>query len=204
MHPWFKFAGICSIVMAIVLLCVIFGGYSSLWRSQNRIRASKDLLTEACRKRQNLISKLDAFTDSSEFSQAAARLKSDARKADKILEQIILTDPLVEKDLIKALETSQTDLSSDLATLFSSLELKLPKEKLEKFITLRKEFSSAQDNIFVARKYFNKEVAYFNNRTAVFPVFLIARLFGFDEIKYTGISEDVFLSGEKTFSMSAS
>lgn len=204
MHPWFKFAGICSIVMAIVIFCVIFGGYSSLWRSQNRIKASKTLLTDNCQKRQALLPKLEAFTGSNDFSQTAKQLKSASQKADDILKYMISAEPPLEKELVSAFEISQTALSSNLAALFSSLEAKLPGEEKEKFLALKKEFSTAQDHIFVAKKRFNKEVAYFNNRTTVFPGFLIARLFGMDDIKYTGISKDKLLSGEKTFSTTAS
>lgn len=204
MHPWFKFAGICSIVMAIVIFCVIFGGYSSLWRSKNRIKASQNLMTDACLKRHALLPGLDAFTTSAEFSQASAQLKSAAEKADLILKQMISEEPPVEKELISAFETSQTALSSNLVELFASLEAKLPEAEMEKFSVLKKEFISIQDHIFVAKKRFNREAAYFNNRSNVFPGFLIARLFGMDHLVYIGISNDKLLSGEKTFTAAAS
>ena len=123
---------------------------------------------------------------------------------EDILKHVISTEPPVGKDLITAFETSQTALSLELVALFSSLESNLSKEEMEEYTALKKEFSSAQDHIFVAKKRFNKEVIYFNNRTAVFPGIIIAKLFKMDHLKYTGISKGKLLSGEKTFSATAS
>ncbi len=32
--PWLTFAGLCSVVFAIVVICVIFGSYTSMLRSK--------------------------------------------------------------------------------------------------------------------------------------------------------------------------
>jgi LemA protein len=194
-----KFTGLCGIVMAIILFCVVVGGYSSISRSQSRIKASKGFLTDACQKRQDLLPKLIKITNKTSQKDAIQKIEKSAQKADSILKEVISHDPPVEAHLIKEFEISQETVAKQLSALFNALEPKLNALDLKEFSALKNEFNSAQDYLFVTKKRYNSEVKYFNNRTKIFPGFLIAKMFGFNQLEYTGIAKDKFLSGEKTF-----
>lgn len=199
LNPWLKFAGICSVVMGIVLFCIIFGGYSSFLRSQNRIEASKALLTDACQKRFDLVPGLIEMIKKSRVKISIPEINRTTEKATVILQQVISHKTPMENELMKDFELSQTQLTFQVKEVLSQLEASVDKNSSEQFKALKNQFNTAQDNLFVIQKRYNKEVTYFNVRTRVFPGFLIAKLFGFNKIHYTGISKDLFLPAQKTF-----
>ncbi len=194
-----RLAAGCSVLMGIILFSVIAGGYSSFWRSQNRIETSTSFLTEDCQKRLNLLPELVEITKKSMAPSSLQAINQTAEKAGIILKQVISHKQPLEKNLIEEFEISQTKLTLALAQLFIHLQVSLDKDAVKQFSALRKKFHTAQDNLFVAWKRYNKEVKYFNTRTTVFPGFLIAKLFGFNKIKYTGISKEGFLPAQKIF-----
>ncbi|SDU60949.1 LemA family protein [Desulfobacula phenolica] len=204
LEPWLKFTGICSVVMAIIVFCVIFGGYSSFVRSQNRIEASKSLLTDACQKRLDIVPELVEIIKTSRIKTSIPSINQTAQKAAIILKQVIAHESAVENALIKDFELSQTQLTFHIKQTLSQLEALVDKNSSQyvssqQFSALKKQVDTTQDNLFVIQKRYNKEVAYFNLRTKVFPGFLIAKLFGFNKIHYTSISKDLFLPAQKTF-----
>ncbi len=204
MHPLIKLTGLCSILMAIILFCVIVGGYTSLSRSQARIQSSKSLLTDACQKRQDLLPKLIETISKTDQKDLAVQLGNSALKADAVLNQFISHEPPAEKHLVKEFEISQSALSQQLITIFTSLKPGKGPSPVQELSDLKKEFSAVQDYLFVVKKRYNNEVEYFNRRSNVFPGFIIAKIFGLDHIVYTEISKDKFLSGEKTYTRSKS
>ncbi|MCP4022033.1 MAG: LemA family protein [Desulfobacteraceae bacterium] len=198
-----KFATLCLIVLGIILFCVVFGGYSSLARSKSRIEASKNYLTDSCLKRQQLLPQLIELGRKSNPELSTAKINQAAEKADSILQEIAVQKTPIEDDLIKAFVISQTTLTRELISFLALLETSNKDTKNQMDAFLQKLFT-AQDNIFVIRKRYNKEVEYFNTRTSIFPGVLFAKLFGMSNLKYIGISRELFLSGEKTFGKKAS
>jgi len=204
MGNWLKLAAGCSVLMGIILFSVIMGGYSSFWRSQNRIKASMSLLTDICQKRLDLLPELLEITKKNMAPSSLPPINQTAEKASILLKQVISYQQPLEKNLIEEFEISQTKLTLELVQLFTQLQTSLDKNAVKQFSTLKKEFYTAQDNLFVAMKKYNKEVDYFNTRTTVFPVFLIAKLFGFNKIKYIDISKEGFLPAQETFDLKTS
>jgi LemA protein len=192
-RQWLKFAGMCSVVIGIVIFCVIFGGYSSLHRSQQRIEASKELVTNACQSKLDLLSQLLNSLKNSEYQKKIPDLKQTGKNTNKILRQVISQKTPLDKTLTLKFEASQEVLTSDLTKLFSQLDQSPDKSNAVGFQAHKKQFSVAQNNLFAAKITYNKEVTYFNTRTKIFPGFLIAKLFGFNKIKYFKLSENSFL-----------
>lgn len=202
--PWFKLAAICSIVLGIVLFCVVFGGYSSLLRSQNRINGSRTLLTEACSNQYQLAERLlNEYRDNA-TPGFSGNLAQCAKKVRITLEQFAGQSTPISSDLIHDLEISHTALSAELIKFIDQLDKNADSQQQEKLQQMKKALFTTQDSIFVAKKRYNKEVTYFNQRKTVFPLFIIARIFGFIDLTYYPLSDDVFLSGEKTFATWAS
>ena len=198
LNPWVKIAAICSVLMGIVLFCVIFGGYSSLYRAQNRIKASKEYLTNVCQVRLNFLPQLSDTIKTSEHKKTVAELQHIGENTQKALQQIISTKTPLNNALTLQLETSQQALTLHLANLFLQLDQSMDKDN-NPFQAIKKQLFLAQNTLFVSKRRYNKEITYFNTRTTAFPGVLIAKLFGFNKIKYFKLSEGSLLPADKVF-----
>ena len=114
-----KFIGFCSVFMAIVLFCVVMGGYSSFYRSKNRIEASREYVANACQNRMNLLPELIEMTKKNAAQLSMIKIDQASLNAAKILQLVILAEMPLENDLIKEFELSQTELTSQLIALFA-------------------------------------------------------------------------------------
>jgi len=199
-----NFFGFCFVFTGIILFCVILGGYSSFWRAQKRIETSRSLLTDACQKRLDLVPGLIEITKKSRMQQDEPVINQTAKKAQIILQQVISREGPVEIGLIKEFEISQSKLTFQLRDLFSQLEGSIDKNYSKQFADLKKLFFALQDELFVTGTSYNDEVNYFNMRITSFLPSLIAKLFGFNKMKYINISKDLFLPAKTTFSLKTS
>ncbi|MBC2704003.1 LemA family protein [Desulfobacula sp.] len=202
-HRLLQFAGFCSVFFGIVLFCVVLGGYTSFWRSQNRIEASKALLTDACQNRLDLLPELIEITKKNKMQAIGPEINQAAQKAMTILQKTITQETPLEKALIKEFEISQSKLTLQLKDLFTQLEGSSDKN-FQQFKAVRSLLFAAQDNLFVTKKRYNDEANYFNTRAAAFPTSLFAKLFRFNKMKYIEISKDLFLPANKVFAPSTS
>ena len=202
-HRLSQFAGFCFVFFGIVLFCVVLGGYTSFWRSQNRIEASKSLLTDACQNRLDLLPELIEMAKKSKTQTDRPGTNQTVQKAEKILQLAISQKTPLEKALIKEFEISQSKLTFQLKDLFTQLEGS-PEQNSQQFKALRNRVYKAQDNLFVARQKYNHEVNYFNTRSTAFLTSLFAKLFGFDKMEYIEISKDLLLPANEIFAPSTS
>ena len=193
------FFGFCSVFTVIILFCVLAGGYTSFWRSKNRIEGSKSLLTDACRKRLDLVPDLIEITPKNNPQNPLQQIDQIAQKAAKILPHVISQHTPLEKALIKDFEISQLQLTTHLKEVFIQLEASLDKKQSGQFSDIKNQFYSAQNNLFVAGQRYNDEVNYFNIRKEAFWTSFIANLFGFNKLNYINISTDLFLPAKVTF-----
>ena len=202
-HRLLQFAGFCFVFFGIVLFCVVLGGYTSFWRSQNRIEASKSLLTDACQKRLDLLPEFIEMAKKNKTQTDRPGTNQTVQKAEKILQLAISQKTPLEKALIKEFEISQSKLTFQLKDLFTQLEGS-PEQNSQQFKALRNRVYKAQDNLFVARQKYNHEVNYFNTRSTAFLTSLFAKLFGFDKMEYIEISKDLLLPANEIFAPSTS
>ena len=63
---WLQFVWFSLILVGIILTSVVFGGYSSLNRSEGRIEITKELLLDACQSRLDLLPQLLDYLQESE------------------------------------------------------------------------------------------------------------------------------------------
>ncbi len=197
-NPLMKVFAFCSVTAAIILFCVIFGGYTSFYRSQNRIEFSKKALVDSCRERLELLPALSAFMTKS-VPDSPLSMDQDLKKADALLMDVLQQSLPLEEQMTKDLETSQTELTAQIKEAFDLLKPVSDQESMEVFESLKLKFFKAQDNLYIAKDQYNYEVLYFNMRTRSFPVSLIAKLFKFDKIVYYPFSDQAFLPARKAF-----
>ncbi len=195
----FKFFGFCAVFMTIVLFCVAAGGYSSFTRSKNRIEKSKSFLTDACQERLELIPELISIANKTVEQSSMDRVNQLAEQAEKSLNTVISQKTPLAKDVITKFESTQTTLTDQLKTVFLQMESLPDKNQKQQFKTWKNKLYLAQNNLFVTKRKYNNEVAYFNARKSTFPPLLLAKLFGFDKLIYIEISQDVFLPAGETF-----
>ncbi len=194
-----RFIGFCLVTLGIILFCVVLGGYTSFWRAQNRIKASIEYLTDACKYRVDLLPEFVEMAKKTEPQASILVLNQTIEKTKSILQQVIPQKKPLENDLIKKLEISQEELTRQLKDLLPQLEISLDKKDSQQFKDFKKEFISLQDHLFVTRKRYNDEVDYFITRTIEFPSSVFAKLFGFNKLNYIKISKDVLLPYHMAF-----
>nr|NJM02457.1 LemA family protein [Desulfobacula sp.] len=181
--PLLKLLAPCSIAAAIVLFCIVFGGYTSFYRSQNRIEASKTALAESCRERRLLLPELSDFIERVN-PDTPAPMDPSLEKADTILRDILLQEGPLKEETTRQFESSQTDLTLRIKEILARFENVADPKSMEGFEPLKQKIYKSQDALYVAVDRYNYEVCYFNGRIKSFPVSLIAKLFGFHKIIY--------------------
>ena len=196
--PLLKFFAFCSIAAAIVLFCVIFGGYTSFYRSQNRIEDAKTALVESCQKRLLLLPELSSVLERVSPDMGPP-MDESLEKANALLRDVLQQKLPLEEEMTKEFESSQTDLTMRIKEIFVRLKDVSEPKSMEEFESLKQKFFKAQDNLYVAGDQYNYEVSYFNGRIKSFPVSLIAKLFGFHKIIYYPFSGQAFLPARKAF-----
>ena len=195
------------VFFGIILFCVIFGGYSSLYRAQNRARDAKFLVTAECQKQLNLlpelfamIRKADSFSnpdtsnpDTSNSNQATMDpVNLAALRIKTILARINSQKAPLEKKLILAFEQSQVHLSQEIIDLIMVQKKNEPLRSTQAFINLDKKFNDLEITVFYHIHQYNKEARYFNTRKAMFPGFLIAKLFKLEKTHIYELNAELF------------
>jgi hypothetical protein len=181
--PWLTFAGLCAVVLAIVLLCVIFGSYTSMLRSKNRINTGKDLMVTACMNQLDLIPKLVSKAPEAIPLQEISQIEENALQIQAILTRFQASDAPLDPDLVTAFEDNQARLAKDMDNLTAAIG---------KNHSLSTEMADLYLKTIYAAKRYNKESAYFNTRKTVFPGFLTARWFNLDDLDFPRIDLTCF------------
>jgi LemA protein len=195
-----------TVFFGIILFSVIFGSYSSLYRAQNRVQDSKVLVIAECQKQLNLLPELISMaretktfnvdpnnSNQGNLDQAVLNhLDQTATEAKAILTRINPPTPHLEKEMILTFEQSQIRLSQEIIGLIKGIKKDKHLNTTSSFVDLEKKFNDLEITVFYTGTKYNKEVRYFNQRKAIFPGFLIAKLFGLENIQYFEITTDLF------------
>lgn len=199
-----NFFAFSAVLVGIVLFCVVAGGYTSFYRSQNRIEAAKLYVTQVCQKRMDLLPDLLEMTKKSAQGISTANITLAAKTANESLQDVTLAKTPLKESLLKDLELSQKNLTLGLKEVFTQLETSLDKVAFQEFKPLKEQFDVLQDNLFIAKGKYDNEVNYFNARLTSFPPMLFAKMFGFNKFKYINLSEDSFLPARESLAEKAS
>jgi hypothetical protein len=188
-----------TIFFGIILFSIIFGGYSSLYRAQNRVRDTKILVTVECQKQLELIPdlismarKTDNFNPIGPNQADLKQIEQTALKHKAILAQITSRKAPMEKDLVLTFEQSQIQLSRKIIGLINKIRKDKKLGSSQAFQSLEKKFNDLEITVFYHSTKYNKEAIYFNTRKSIFPGFLIAKLFRLDQIFMYELSTELF------------
>ena len=185
-NPWIVLTGICSVVIGIVLLSVIMGGYTSLLRAQNRIEATRGLMLDHCGNQIELVPDLISMARELPSSPFVNTLAGSKEAADAVLTEARKYTEGPAPLQMASLEKAMARVNRDISGLISDMKKYNPPKGLA---DLEKNLLERQTAVFIMGKRYNKEARYFNVRKTVFPGFIVARLFGLKEISFAEFNE---------------
>lgn len=195
---YFKFVMFCAVLVGLILFSMVFGGYSSFIRAENRIAESKDALLGSCEARLALIAELTMILDSQALSGNSSSLLPNLERASAVVREAARGKTILDEQTTRSLEASQSALTRDIGEQMQRLRAAVGGENRAEVLSLAEKFLAAEDNLFLAGSNYREEIAYYNMRLQSFPVSLIARLFDFDKSVYHQVSDQAFLPARKT------
>ncbi len=184
--PWLTFAGLCAVVLAIVMICVIFGSYTSMLRSKNRVNTARTMLATDCMAELDLVPVLLSRTQDNLDPGMISRITANAEQAKKTVSWFQSPDSPPDEGQFLEFEAVQTRLAADIQAMVQALD----QDSLAKTAA-----DLRQKTIYSAKRY-NREVQYFTTRKSIFPGFLTARWFNLDKVSFPEIDINCFLPGD--------
>ena len=182
-HPWLTFAGLCAVVLAIVMTCVIFGSYTSMLRSKNRVHKGKELMIMACENQLDQIPGLVALGSGDDMEPVRSRIHDTIEQIRTLLDQFRKPDIPLDSDLIPIFEQAQSRLAQDLDALARGMGTRHPRvqETAARFL-----------KTFLGARRYNKEAVYFDSRKKVFPGMFTSEWFNLDTLEFPKIDLTCF------------
>lgn len=158
------------IIVGVVVLVVVVGGviYNSLVTLNQRAKEAWSDITVQLKRRYDLIPNL------------VSSVKGYAKHESGVFENVTKArSNAMHADGVK--ETAQADnmLQDTLKSLFAVAEAYPDLKANENFLQLQAELVDTEDKIQAARRFYNGVVRDFNTRRTIFPINLVAGLFGF-------------------------
>lgn len=195
-RPWLSVAVFCFVLSSILIFSIIFGGYTNLLRTQNRIGATKDYMTAQCQERLDLVPELIAMSQGVKAVENTDQINDLVQESKIILARVNSQEKLLEKDLISAFENSQVQLSREINSLVLGLKTDEKINGSKAFADLEKKIKTIEANVFYISNRYNKEARYFNERKQGILGFLVVKLFRLEHISFLEITANLFEPGK--------
>jgi LemA protein len=163
---------ILAIIAALAILWFIFS-FNQFIRQQNFLRESASGIDVQLKRRADLIPNL------------VEAVKGYASHERALFEEIAnARSKVFSAQTTKEKSEAQTQLSQSVKSLIAVAENYPQLKANENFLALQKALAEIEDEIQMARRYYNGRVREFNILVSTFPSMLLARLFGFKEQEY--------------------
>src|SRR5262249_5852696 len=153
--------------------------YNGLVSGRNMVKEALSGIDVQLKRRHDLIPKLvetvkGYMGHESGVLQEVARLRSQEQSAGSLA----------------AKGEAETALTTQLRSVFALAESYPDLKANQNFMDLQKSVSGLEDEIQMARRYYNGSVRNYNTRIASFPDVFIARMMGCQEFEFFGASDD--------------
>ena len=166
---------IAGIVLALVLVVVFWGigVYNGLIRLRNMKDEGWSGIDVQLKRRHDLVGNLvntvkGYMAHEKEVLEEIARMRSVAQNASGVAQAA----------------QAEGQLSQALGRLFAVMENYPQLRANENVMQLQNTLTSLEDEIQLARRYYNGTVREYNTRTEVFPASIIARQYGFQKAEF--------------------
>ncbi|MGX8696379.1 MAG: LemA family protein [Prevotella sp.] len=166
------------IILAVVLLILLWIAYNSLVTLRNKVNEAFSTMDVFLKKRSDLIPGLvEAVRGYSLHESAVLQQVAMARSSGKVAD---LGDQLA----------GEARISDSLKAFFIVAEAYPELKANNSFFTLQQQLSKMEDEISLSRRYYNGSVREYNNRCQVFPLNLVALIFGFKPMPMFAVGSD--------------
>ena len=169
--------GIVGGLIAVVLLWAV-STYNSLIKQKNLLKEAISGISVQQKRRYdlipNLVNTVKGYSiHEKELLENVTRLRSTAMQASNPHQQ-----------------GAEDSLSGTLKSLFAVAENYPDLKANEGFLSLQKELSAIENEMQLARRYFNGTARNFNTTVLSFPSSMIAQKFGFEEEEYFKLANE--------------
>lgn len=155
---------IIFISLLIILLIIIFIQYNVIIKLKLKVQQSKSTIDVYCQQRFDLIPNLVEV------------VKTYEKYEENIFKDI--TKLRTEYNRTKDLNIGQ-NLDNKLNNVIAILENYPELKSSEQFLNLQRNLQKVESQLQAARRIYNNEVTKYNTQISVFPINLIAKIFGF-------------------------
>jgi len=172
-------AGLVLIGIILVLAVWAIGIYNSLVRNRNLVKEGWSGIEVQLKRRADLIPNL--------IETAKGYMGHERGLLEKVTElraQSLKTDHVEDRGRVEGA------LSRSLANLFAVAEGYPDLKANQNFLDLQSQLSQLEEQIQMARRYYNGTVRDYNIRVESFPSNLVARSFAFNQAEFFEIAEE--------------
>ena len=168
---------IIAAIIAVIALWAV-SGYNNLVQNKSLVQEAWSGIDVQLKRRYDLIPNL------------VETVKSYSIHESNIIENIVrMRAASMGASQVADKETAEVGLAGSLKTLFAISEQYPDLKANQNFLSLQKELSSVEQELQLARRYYNGTVRNYNILTKQFPTNLIASYAGFGSISYFEITD---------------
>ncbi len=168
--------------LIVVILIVIFWGisvYNSLIKAKNKAEESEAGIDAHLTQRYDLIPNL------------VETVKGYAKHESATLENVIKArNSAISATGLEAKDAADGAVTTALKSLFALSESYPELKANENFMNLQNQLKSIEEELLLARKYYNASARIFNDKMMVFPASLIANIAHFKKLAYVKADEE--------------
>lgn len=166
---------ITGIVIVVVMLFVIIA-YNSLVSTRNAVKNSWAGIDVQLKRRTDLIPNLIS-TVKGYMKHERGLLDNLTKARTQIMSASRNFDP-------NAAAKGDNFLTDTLRSVFAVSEAYPDLKANENFLKLQEQLSETEDQIAAARRIYNENAMYMNNKVSMFPLNIIASMFKFEKVDY--------------------
>lgn len=171
-------------LLILILIAVFFMGlvvalYNRLVRDRNLVKESWSGIDVQLRRRYNLVPNL------------VETVKGYAKHEKGVLEEVVkFRNQSIAAGEVKEQAQAENGLTRALRGLFALAEAYPDLKANQNFLELQKNLNEIEEQIQLARRYYNGTVRSYNTRVESFPHMIIARMFNFQAADFFEIELD--------------
>lgn len=169
------------IILAVVLLVLIFWGvgvYNGLVKARNKAEEAEAGIDAHLTQRYDLIPNL------------VETVKGYAKHESSTLEAVIKArNSAISATGLEAKDEADGAVTNALKSLFALSESYPELKANENFVNLQNQLKSVEEELLLARKYYNASARIFNDQMMVFPASAIANIGHFQKLSYVKAEE---------------
>lgn len=167
------------IIVAILVMASVILLYNRLVRDRNLVKEAWSGIDVQLRRRYNLIPNL------------VETVKGYAKHEESVLAEVVkFRNQSIDAGAVKEQAQAEMGLTKALKSLFALAEAYPDLKANQNFLELQKNLDEIEEQIQLARRYYNGTVRDYNTRVESFPHMIIAKMFNFHPADYFEIEAE--------------